>query len=191
MALASSPGNIRSWNAAHDGPIPLSASPAKPPKPHFTLPPPPDREFIIARLEEAGAAMLALQVRGTHPAGLRAAWPEVVRQFSEAYGYSDSVLRPPVPTAARISRMDEALGWIELIPGDKFVLKRIVGARSLVSPLTGKNLYSWSRLAKLLHADRRAVTRWYEEGVKLICLALAQKAAANLPRANRMGRILA
>ena len=34
-------------------------------------------------------------------------------------------LKPPVPPAARITRMDEALAWIPLIPADRYVLRRI------------------------------------------------------------------
>jgi len=48
-------------------------------------------------------------------------------------------IHPPVPSAAGITRMDEALGWIQLIPRDRSVLRRIVGARALVNPLTDRH----------------------------------------------------
>ena len=37
--------------------------------------------------------------------------------------------------------MDEAMAWISLIPLDRYVLRRIVGARSLVHPITERHLY--------------------------------------------------
>lgn len=68
--------------------------------------------------------------------------------------------------------MDEVLSWIQLIPQENYVLRRIVGARALVSPLTGRHLFSWRRLGKLLGADARAVQRWHEKGLSLIALHL-------------------
>src|SRR4051795_7597431 len=73
--------------------------------------------------------------------------------------------------------MDEALGWLALIPADRFVLRRIVGARALVAPLTGRHLYSWRRLGRVLGADHRAVQRWHADGIRCIARALAQGAA--------------
>ena len=78
----------------------------------------------------------------------------------------------PVPPAARITRMDQALAWIPLIPADKLILRRIVGCRCLVSPLTGRHLFSWRRLARLLGADHKAIGRWHANGIDLIVAAL-------------------
>jgi hypothetical protein len=64
--------------------------------------------------------------------------------------------------------MDEAFGWVGLIPQDKFVLRRIVGARSLVGPITGRHLYPWRRLGTLLGADHKAVQRWHGQGIDII-----------------------
>lgn len=128
--------------------------------------------MIIARLEEAGMALLSMQISGTRPAGYRPVWPVVVQAAVEAYGYSETRVRPACPDAHTITRMDEALSWISLIPADKYVLRRIVGARALLSPRTHRHLYSWMRLAQVLGADRRAVRRWYQEGVEIIQKAL-------------------
>src|SRR5207253_1503579 len=77
-----------------------------------------------------------------------------------------------VPSAAAITAMDQALGWVELIPADKFVLRRIVNARSLVSPSTGRHLFTWSAIARLIGADRKAVVRWHGQGIALIAAGL-------------------
>jgi hypothetical protein len=131
--------------------------------------------LIVARLEEAGATLLALPNRGP-PLGMRVGWPEVVHDFHEAYGWTEATLRPPRPLAAQISRMDEALAWITLIPSDRYVLRRIVGCRALVAPITGRHLFSWRRIGRLIGADDKSIPRWHAQGIALIAEALqAQK----------------
>ena len=100
--------------------------------------------LVTYRLEEAGATLLALPGTGWSTR-LRASSLEIVRAAVESYGWTANRIRPPVPSAARITRMDEALGWISLIPIDRYVLRRIVGARSLVHPITERHLYPWRR----------------------------------------------
>ena len=73
--------------------------------------------------------------------------------------------------------MDQALAWIPLIPAEKLVLRRIVGCRALVSPLTGRHLFSWRRLARLLGADHKAIQRWHGTGIDLIVASLNRDAA--------------
>ena len=126
-----------------------------------------DAELLIYRLEEAGATLLALPGTGWSTR-LRTSSLEIVRTAIESYGWSEKRLRPPIPSAARISRMDEALGWITLIPIERYVLRRIVGARSLVHPITDRHLYPWRRLAAAIGADHKAVQRWHAQGIELI-----------------------
>ena len=77
-----------------------------------------------------------------------------------------------MPSAAAIDRMDRVLAWIPRIPVDKFVLRRVVGARCLVNPMTGRYLYSWRRLGTAIGADHKAVQRWHCRGIDLIVTAL-------------------
>ena len=126
-----------------------------------------DAAFVVYRLEEAGATLLALPGTGYSPR-LRMSHLEVVIAASEAYGGERARMRPPVPPAARITRMDEALGWILMIPKDRYVLRRIVGARSLVSPMTERHLYSWRRLGEVVGADHKAVQRWHAQGIDML-----------------------
>jgi hypothetical protein len=95
-----------------------------------------------------------------------------VRTALEGYGWTNARIRPPVPSAQHIDRMDEALAWPTLIPADRYVLRRIVGARALVSPLTERHLFSWRRLGAVLGADHKAVQRWHAEGIDVIVTAL-------------------
>ena len=66
---------------------------------------------VICRLEEAGATLLALPGSGWSTR-LRTSSLEIVRAAVESYGWTTRRIRPPIPSAARITRMDEALGWI-------------------------------------------------------------------------------
>jgi hypothetical protein len=58
------------------------------------------------------------------------------------------------------------------IPLDRYVLKRIVGLRALVDPITGRYLFTWRRLAAALGADHKAIQRWHRDGVELIVAEL-------------------
>jgi hypothetical protein len=139
-----------------------------------------DAKFVTSHLEEAGATLLALPGTGWSTR-MRTTSMEIVRTALESYGWSEQRIRPPVPSAAKISRMDEALGWITLIPLDRYVLRRIVGARSLVHPITDRHLFPWRRLGVALGADHKAVQRWHAEGIAIIVKALnapARKAAS-------------
>ena len=132
-----------------------------------------DADFVVYRLEEAGATLLALPGTGW-TTKMRSSSLEIVRTALEAYGWTESRIRPPVPSSAKISRMDQAMAWIPLIPLDRYVLRRVVGARSLVHPITDRHLFSWRRLGTALGADHKAVQRWHAQGIALIVQALRQ-----------------
>jgi hypothetical protein len=140
-------------------------------------PPTIDAAYVIWRLEEAGATLLALPASGWST-GLRSSSLDIVRTAAESYDWTEGRLRPSVPGAAKITRMDEALGWIAHIPLDRYVLRRIVGARSLVHPVSERHLFPWRRLGAVLGADHKAVQRWHKEGVAIIVAALCTAAAA-------------
>lgn len=128
-------------------------------------------EYVLAALEEAGCTLLALPQSG-YSTRLRQGGLEWVRDAATAYPPERSQIRPAVPSAASIDRMDRVLSWIPRIPADKFVLRRIVGARCLISPATGRHLYSWRRLGTAIGADHKAVQRWHAQGIDLIVAAL-------------------
>ena len=140
-----------------------------------------DGPFVVYRLEEAGATLLALPGSG-YSTRLRVSQLDVVHAALDAYGADRGRIRPAVPSAARITRMDESLGWIGLIPNDRFVLRRIVGARSLVSPITERHLFSWRRLGTLVGADHKAVQRWHARGIDMVVAALVALRAADAAR---------
>lgn len=141
-------------------------------------PSPVDVAYVVARLEDAGRTLLCLPETG-HSTRMRSSSLEVLRAACELEEAAPGKrLRLPVPSAARIGAMDQAWGWLGLIPADRYVLRRIVGARALVSPTTDRHLFSWRRLGGLLGADHRAVQRWHGEGICWIVRGLAQAAQA-------------
>lgn len=122
---------------------------------------------LAARFEEAGQTLLALPSRG-HSPRLRMARYDIVHEAVEAYGWQPSGIRPPHPSGAAIDRMDEAFGWLRLIPDERFVLRRIVAARALIHPITGRHLFPWRRLGTALRADHKSIQRWHKDGLRLI-----------------------
>lgn len=136
-----------------------------------------DSIFVINRLEEAGRTLLALPNTGPSTQLVQSGL-EWVRDASEQFAPHRARLRPAIPDAACISRMDQALAWIPLIPADKYVLRRVVGARSLVNPMTGRHLYTWRRVALGIGADHKAVQRWHRQGIDIIVARLLDAPAA-------------
>jgi hypothetical protein len=132
-----------------------------------------DPDFVVYRLEEAGATLLALPGTG-YSTRLRTSSLEIVRAALDSYGWTETRIRPAIPSAAKITRMDEAMSWIPLIPVDRYVLRRVVGARSLVHPVTDRHLFPWRRLGKALGADHKAIQRWHALGIAIIVAALRE-----------------
>jgi hypothetical protein len=122
---------------------------------------------ILRSLEEAGATLLAMPAKG-YTTQMRQMRFDVVHTALEAYGWEAPALRAPMPSAAEISRMDQVFSWLALVPEESFLLRRILGARALVHPLTGRHLFAWRRLAKLLGADHKSVQRWHANGIKML-----------------------
>ena len=136
----------------------------------MTTPKPGNEADLVSRLEHAGRTLLALPNTGPSTRLVQSGLDWV----RDAGGTPRGRLRPPIPSPADITDMDEALAWIPLIPQDRVVLRRIVGARSLVDPLNERHLYSWRRLALAVGADHKAVRRWHTQGIALILRCLAR-----------------
>lgn len=127
---------------------------------------------VIARLEEAGATLLAMRLLGVAPAGLRSSMPEVLRDAIEAYGWEPEPMRAAIPDCAAITRMDEAFGWLALVPPGKRVIRRIVAARALVHPLSGRHCFTWRRVGAVIGASYEAARVWHGQGIDIIVSGL-------------------
>jgi hypothetical protein len=124
-------------------------------------------EEIVARFEAAGATLLALPQRG-YSTQIRTMRFDIVHNALDAYGWQNAVVRPPMPSAAAISQMDEAFGWLTLIPESRYVLRRIVCTRALVHPVTLRHLFPWRRIGTMLGADHKSVQRWHGQAVEMV-----------------------
>lgn len=129
-------------------------------------------EEIVARLEDAGACLLAMPNLG-YSTRMRQMRFDIVHTALEAYGWETAPIRAPAPDATAISAMDEAFGWLALIPEEKYVLRRVLGARSLVHPITRRHLFPWRRLGGVLGADHKSVQRWHGDAVGLLVRVFA------------------
>jgi hypothetical protein len=132
-------------------------------------------EEVISRLEEAGRVLLSLPPERAAGHCRTSIW-EYVREPVHSMALPRKSM--PTPSASEISRMDAALRWPGLIPSDKFVLRRIICARMMVSPLTGRHFFPWRRIGTLLGADHKAIQRWHEQGIHIITGSLQTKKKA-------------
>jgi Domain of unknown function (DUF6362) len=133
---------------------------------------PVDDRYVVAMLEDAGRTLLSLPSGGGFSTALQGSGMDVVRNFMDAYGWTEIRVRPPTPSAVAIDTMDHTFRWLRFIPQDRYVLRRIVGARSLVHPITDRHLYAWRRIGSTLGCDYRAVERWHREAIDLIVAKL-------------------
>lgn len=127
---------------------------------------------VVARLERAGRTLLMLPPTCV-PNRMR---PVTYDQLVPGIRAFQADLAAPLrctPEAADIDAMDEAFTWLSFIPQDRYVIRRIIASRCLVSPLTDRHLFPWRRLASLIGADHKAVQRWHGQGIDYIATALA------------------
>jgi hypothetical protein len=132
-------------------------------------------EEVVARLEEAGRTLFALP--GSNASSrepVRVVLPDALQTIL-ASGWTDLPIRPAPPSARAVSRMDVALSWISLIPDDKYVLRRIVGARLLINPTTDRHLFSWRRIGLTVGASHVSVRTWHAQGIEIIVRELRRQ----------------
>jgi hypothetical protein len=134
--------------------------------PDFFQEPRPSPEEIRAWLEWAGAKLLAMHISSPKPKGPHTAWPEFAQDSRQAYGYTNERLRAAIPRSHEIELMDE----IQTLPAliDDITVRRIVNARSLVTPVANRYVYSWTKIAYMIHSDRRKVVRLHFSGLNEI-----------------------
>ncbi|MBF0629205.1 MAG: hypothetical protein HQL91_13385 [Magnetococcales bacterium] len=79
-------------------------------------------KMVAERMAEAASTLRRLKVSGLKPQGYGSSWPDIVHEFSEAYGYNELVVRLGPPTADAITRMDEAMEWLRWLESDQMRL---------------------------------------------------------------------
>jgi hypothetical protein len=107
-----------------------------------------------------------MKVLGTHPDEHRTFWPDYPDDKHTAYGYTGNPIRAPAPQAAEVSLMDDILNLVHLAPNA--LQRRVLNARALVHPLNGRHLYSWMRIATLIHSDYYGVKTIHKRGLSMV-----------------------
>ena len=136
------------------GPCRIPAQPLVPP------------EELQLWFEWAGSKLLALRVKSPAPAGPQSCWPDYADEPNQAYGYTGERVRPAIPRAAEINLMDQIFELTALISEPH--IRRIIHARSLVTPVLGRHLYSWPKIALMLHCNKQTAARYYFNGLAQI-----------------------
>jgi len=127
-----------------------------------------DADAVEARLREAADTIRRLRVAGVWPAGYRSAWPDVIRDFWDVFGYHETEVRSPPPSPRAIGRMDEAMIWLTFV--DAPLDRRIVWAKAFK---LGNR-----KVAMITGQSRETVRRRYKRALAGIVEALNARRAA-------------
>ena len=116
-------------------------------------------EKIEDRLEEAAGVLKRLPEQKVR--GYFNVWPDVVHDFADMIGQKAEPMRLPPPSASSISRMEEALGWMQLLNGEdgKLIWARAEGAE-------------WKAICWRFGVSRSTATRRWHFGLSVIALRL-------------------
>jgi hypothetical protein len=120
--------------------------------------------MVEERFEEAAFTLRRLP--SVRVQGYVSTWPAVIREFYEAYGSEPARIRLGPPTAAAITRMDEALEWLRWLDDPEDV--RVVWARACGLP--------WKLLCYRFGAGR--TTLWRRWSMAMITIAARLRAPA-------------
>lgn len=135
-------------------------------------------EEIKKWLEWSGQRLLAMHIASPKPRGPHSSWPEFAADAAKAYGYTPNRLRAAVPRSREIELMDEILLLPNLIK--EVNVRRIINARALVTPVSNRYVYSWSRVAFMLHTSEYKVKRLHDLGLHSIIVALSVEKASTI-----------
>lgn len=127
-----------------------------------------DIEAVGARIVEAGDTLRRLRVPGAWPAGHRSAWPDVVRDFWDVFGYHEAEAKPSPPSPQAIGRMDETMTWFAFIEAP--LDRRIVWAKAFK--------LGDRKVGRIIGKSRETVRRRYKRALADIVETLNTRRAA-------------
>lgn len=123
----------------------------------------PDVAEIQEWLEWAGSRLLALRIKSPAPASYRSYWPDFAEDVAAAYGYTQETLRAPAVPPHEITRMDQILALPALIADVR--TRRIVHRRALVTPVSQRYVYSFTKLSRDFHISRQRAAQLHRAGL--------------------------
>ena len=133
-------------------------------------------ERVEDRLAEAADVLKRLPEEKVR--GYFGVWPEIIHDFADKVGQEPQPMRRPPPSAAAISRMEEALTWARfLAPEDG----KLVWARAEGAP--------WKEICWRFGVARATANRRWQYGLSVIALRLnGQRVPAKRSQSFVVGR---
>ncbi|MBF0424609.1 MAG: hypothetical protein HQL66_02145 [Magnetococcales bacterium] len=117
-------------------------------------------KLVADRLEEAASTLRRLPVAGLKPREYGNAWPTVIHEFCEAYGWNEAVVRLGPPPSEAITRMDECLDWLRWLEAEDV---RLVWSRATRVP--------WKLIQRQLGVARStAAARWTAAIMQIVAI---------------------
>jgi hypothetical protein len=113
------------------------------------------RDMVEERIEEAAAVLRRLPP--VRVAGYFGTWPEIQRTAKELASATPSPMRLPPPSAAAISRMEEAITWNRFLERDE---ARLMWERAEGTP--------WKHLCHRFGISRPTAHRRYDYALSVI-----------------------
>lgn len=124
-------------------------------------------ETVADRLREAWDALRRVPAQSLQD--VRAGWPEVLRDYFEAYGYAEERPRLAHASPRAIDRMNETFGWFVFLQGRAHVTKAVwLCCGAGMGP---------KRAGSILGVHRDTVRARRDEGLDLIVRGLHRKGA--------------
>ncbi|WP_339077721.1 DUF6362 family protein [Acetobacter sp. AC2005] len=121
-------------------------------------------QAVEDRLFEAGYTLACLPAHGVRPAGWGKGWGETLMDMDDLLTLvAESEVRPPMPTAAAITRMDEAFIWVQGI--SNFRHRRVVLLWMMIHPLSLRHRYSWRQIGSFLGVSDKTAKSWFFRGI--------------------------
>lgn len=124
-----------------------------------------DPDLINDWLEWAGARLLASPSNKIKPANPKVIWPDYAQDRFQLLEFRKGLsLRAPPPGASEIPIMETIL----LLPNlcAEVRTRRVLHLRSLVNPLSYRNINSWSKIAQAIHSNRETVRLLHQKGLE-------------------------
>jgi hypothetical protein len=119
----------------------------------------------ITMLERMGEIDIRMGVNGIRPTGYRSAMPQYISEYKDKLDWNDMPLRLAWPEPREIIWAEKVSDLITQHIHNE-TSRRIVRARSLVHPLTGKHLQSWERIGALLGMTKSGVLYRFERTIE-------------------------
>lgn len=129
---------------------------------------------VEQHLDAAAITLSALRSPGLRPAGCRIMWPDIVRDLEDIWWTEVDDIRPPAPSSDEVSRMDEALSWVQFLDGPHRRLRQVVNMRLIVHPISLSYRWSWRKIGERLGVSYHTAQAWHQQAVGVIAKKIAQ-----------------